>query len=86
MAGLTLRAVRSEAELAQPLRDATSGAQPNERTRRDGARFLKAVMSRSFDMREYSYQKPSVLPPAAIGDAAACLARGLRPVSAELAA
>ena len=50
---------------------------PRERSRSDGARFLKAVIDRSFDMRGYSYQAIDRFAPEAVQDACAVLARGL---------
>jgi hypothetical protein len=81
-----VRSITDEASLGQALREALSGALPSEQSRRDGARFLQAVIERSFDMRNYSYQVLDRFEPEAVRDACSCLARSLAEQRAAIAA
>ena len=81
-----VRSITEEAELGASLSDALSGGLPNERSSRDGARFLRAIIDRSFDMRSYSYQVLDRFESEAVRDACDCLARSVAEQRAAMAA
>jgi hypothetical protein len=81
-----VRCVEDESRLTAVLREAVAAAQPDDRSRSDGARFLRAVRAGSFDMRDYSYQRPFTIPDAAVEDAAVQLVSGLATAPKLLAA
>jgi hypothetical protein len=81
-----VRSLTDESQLGEALREALGGAFPNDRSRRDGARFLKAIVERSFDMRSYSYQVVDRFEAESVRDASHALLRGLPAKAAALAA
>lgn len=72
-----VRVVSDESRLAGYLREAFDGSMPNERTRRDSARFLAAMKACSFDLRGYSYRTLTNYEPQAVHDACDALLHSL---------
>ena len=81
-----VRLVTDESRLAEYLRESFDGSMPNARTRRDGARFLAAVKTCSFDLRSYNYRTLTNCEPQAVYDACDALLRSLAGVDVIKAA
>lgn len=81
-----VRVVTDETRLRDYLAEALDGSMPNDRTRGDGARFLEALRSVSFDLRNYSYHTLTEFDPAAVNEACTALLRSLAPTPAPATA
>lgn len=81
-----VRLVTDESELPAILREVLAGSAPSDQTRRDGARFLQAVIARSFDMRGFSYLALDRFDSEAVRDACDCLVRSVGEMPRAMAA
>lgn len=64
-----VRVVTDEIRLKDHLREALDGTIDLRRARADGARYLEAVVSTSFDMRDFSYYRPEEFQAESVEDA-----------------
>ena len=72
-----VRVVTEESALKRHLADALDGTIDAEQARRDGKRFLTAVLEASFDLRDYNRMRLDSFEAAAVEDCYATLARSL---------
>lgn len=73
-----VRVVTHEAKLKKYLHDALNGGIDEETARKDGLRFLQAVVASSFDMRNYDYVKLREFERQTVEDAYQSLLRSLQ--------
>ena len=70
--------VTDEARLQEHLTQALGAEFDASAARRAGRRFIRAIVQRSFDMREYNYIDLACFDPRSVSEACDCLDRGLR--------